>query len=327
MTEAPDQQRLENVVDAAFAADATNPLTETLAFVAYIDGEIVHERYADGFDETSTFISWSMAKSMLAAACGILVRQGRLDIDAPAAVDEWQSPGDARAAITVRHLLEMRSGLAWVEDYVDDGVSDVIQMLFSDEVTDAASFAASKPLEAPPGELWKYSSGTTNILARLIGDIIGAGSDGDRAEGMRAFLADELFGPTAMSSPTMRFDAAGTWLASSFVFATARDFAAFGELHRNDGVTAEGRRILPEGWVDLCTTSHATDEESGEGYGLQWWLANDGFGSYSCNGYNGQRIQVTPPARSTFVRLGKTPDDFSIDLRTFYRDVTSCLQL
>jgi len=232
------------------------------------------------------------------------VQQGRLDIDAPAPVAAWQESGDRRADITVRQLLEMRSGLAWVEDYVDDQVSDVIKMLFSEDVTDAAAFAAAKPLEAAPGERWKYSSGTTNILARLVGDIVGGG-----AEGIEAFLRDELFGPVAMTSATLRCDGVGTWLASSFVYATA----------------AGGRRILPEGWVELCTTSQATDEESGQGYGLQWWLANDGFGSYAANGYEGQRIQVTPQVQSTFVRLGKTSDEFSPALRAFYRDVTSCL--
>lgn len=310
---------LAATLDDAFDPRPDNPLAATQAFVALQGGELVAERYADGFDAASTFISWSMAKSMLSAVCGILVCQGRLDIEAPAAVPEWQSPGDPRQAITVRQLLQMRSGLEWVEDYVDDGISDVIEMLFGDHKSDAARYAAAKPLATEPGAEFLYSSGTSNILSRLVGEIIGDGEPG-----MRAFLSTELWEPLAMSSAEPKFDDVGTWIASSFVYATARDFAAFGELYRNDGVV-DGQRLLPAGWVADTVTSHATDAETGQGYGLHWWLANDGRGSYAASGYEGQRIQIVPSADMTFVRLGKTPAEHGDALLSFYRSVTDVM--
>ncbi len=125
--------------------------------------------------ETTPLLSWSMAKSMLHAVVGLLVGDGRLDLDAPADVPEWSDPGDPRHAITLRQLLAMRDGLDWVEDYVDDRVSDVIQMLFGDGQADMAHFAADRPLAAPPGTRFNYSSGTSNIISGVVARTVGPG--------------------------------------------------------------------------------------------------------------------------------------------------------
>ncbi|MEM7092813.1 MAG: serine hydrolase [Actinomycetota bacterium] len=302
---------LDQLADEAFDGSADNSLSITQALLVLKDGEPIFERYADGFDETSTFISWSMAKSMTSALCGILVDRGLIDVDAPAAVTEWQGRDDPRAAITLRHLLEMRSGLAWNEDYVDDQVSDVIEMLFGTGQNDVAAHAASMPLEHPPGEHFYYSSGTTNIIARILGDVLGGRDEMERA------LHHDLFEPAGMADVHPKFDEAGTFIGSSFVYATARDFAAFGELFRNQGMAGE-RRVVPESWVEESVREHSVDDESGQGYGLQWWLARDRFGSFCCNGFEGQRIQVVPATGVTFVRLGKTDAEFSPVLRDFY---------
>jgi CubicO group peptidase (beta-lactamase class C family) len=126
-----------------------------------------------------------------------------------------------------------------------------------------------------------------------------------------------------MSDVTIRFDDAGTWIGSSFLYATARDYVAFGEMFRNDGVV-DGQRLVPSGWVAASVVDHATCPESGQGYGLQWWLARDGHGSFAANGYEGQRLQVVPELGLTFVRLGKTDAAYGDDLRAFYRAVTNC---
>ena len=107
-----------------------------------------------------------------------------------------------------------------------------------------AAYAAALPLTRRPGSTWNYSSGTTNIICRIIGDVIGGGR-----EGMETFLHDRLFEPAGMHSAIPKFDTSGTFVGSSYVYATARDFAKFGELYRNDGV-ADGRRVLPAGWRD-----------------------------------------------------------------------------
>ena len=180
---------------------------------------------------------------------GFLVGDGRLAIDDPAPVPEWRAPDDPRQPITVQQLLEMRSGLQFAEDYVDAGVSDVIEMLFGRGQHDVATFAAGFPLDHPPGAVWSYSSGTTNIVSRVVGDAVGGGE-----AGMRRFLQDRLFDPLGMASADPRFDEAGTFIGSSFLYATAHDFARFGYLYLRDGVW-EGERLLPEGWVDHARTS------------------------------------------------------------------------
>lgn len=302
---------LEDVVARSFDDNPENPLSTTQALTVMQHGEVVLERYADGFDAQSTFISWSMAKSMTSALCGILVDRGEIDIEAPAAVPEWQGTGDPRSAITLRHLLEMRSGLEWNEDYVDGAVSDVIEMLAS---PDMAALAATKPLAHEPGEHFYYSSGTTNIISRILGDYLGG------RDAMEAALQDDLFGPAGMTNAIPKFDAAGTFVGSSFVYATARDFMAFGELFRNGGMVGD-QRVLSQRWIDESLVEHSVDEDSGQGYGLQWWLVRDEHGSFCCNGYEGQRIQVVPDLDLTFVRLGKTDADYSEDLRSFYAEI------
>ncbi len=286
----------------------------SLAMVVMHRGEIAAERYgtqpANDFapeqhlDADSTLVSWSTAKSMTHAACGILAGDGRLDIEAPAAVPEWQ--GTDKAAITMLDLLEMRSGLRFVEDYVDGETSHCIAMLFGEGHADHAAYAAALPFDHVPGTVWNYSSGTTNIICRILGEIVGGGRDG-----MEAFLHDRLFGPTGMHSATVRFDDAGTWVGSSYVDATARDFARFGELYRHDGVTNDGIRILPEGWADHGRTRVAHDPTddlpAGFDYGRHWWMWPDFPGSIAAHGYEGQYIVVVPDRELTVVHLGKTP--------------------
>jgi CubicO group peptidase (beta-lactamase class C family) len=199
----------------------------------------------------------------------------------------------------------MRPGLRFVEDYVDGEVSHCIGMLFGDGSADHAAYAAALPLDHPPGTVWNYSSGTTNIITRIIGEIVGGGR-----QGMETFLRDRLFGPLGMDSATPKFDDAGTWVGSSYVYATARDFAKFGELYRNDGITSSGERILPEGWADHGRTFVAHDPTddlpSGFDYGRHWWMWPEFPGSIAAHGYEGQYIVVVPDRDLTVVHLGKT---------------------
>jgi CubicO group peptidase (beta-lactamase class C family) len=310
---------LTELADGAFAVSDDNPLTETQALVASLDGKVVFERYAEGLAADSTFLSWSMGKSVASALCGVLVAVGRLELDATAPVPAWHGADDPRAAITLRHLLQMRSGLSWNEDYVDDAVSDVIEMLFGSGQHDVAGYAAGQTLVHEPGAEWLYSSGTTNIITRIMGDVIGGGE-----AGFTTALIDGLLRPAGMQQPTIRFDDAETWIGSSFLYATARDYVAFGELFRNDGIAPDGSRLLPEGWVAASIDDHATCPDSGQGYGYQWWLARDDYGSFAANGYEGQRLQVSQKLGLTFVRLGKTTAEHSKELRSFYAKVADC---
>jgi len=269
-----------------------------LAVLAVQGGEVVHESYAEGVTADTTLISWSMAKSMTQALVGFAVDDGKLDLHGPAPVPEWAD--DERSAITVDQLLRMCSGLRWCEDYVDDRVSDVIEMLFGEARADMAGFAAGFPLEHEPGTVFNYSSGTTNILARIVGDL----------DDVEALLRDRLFGPLGMTSAEPKFDDVGTFVGSSYVYATARDFARFGQLYL-DG----GRDILPTEWVDYARTESPVPVEPGEQpYGAHWWLFPDVPGSFAAQGYEGQRTLVVPDLDLVVVRLGKTPAELKPDL-------------
>ena len=176
--------------------------------------------------------------------------------------------------------------------------------------TDMAHFAADRPLAAEPDTRFNYSSGTTNIIARLVGDHLGG------ADAMASFLADELFGPLDMRSATPTFDEAGTFIASSYVNATAEDFARFGLLMLRGGV-ANGRRIVSESWMNYQRTPRSIDPEDGDLYSAQFWVTDDGRGTYSAHGYEGQRIIAAPALDLVIVRLGSTPADRSEHLRAW----------
>ncbi|MGB8858259.1 MAG: serine hydrolase [Ilumatobacteraceae bacterium] len=317
-----DLAAVERTADALFAPDAPHGLS--LALVVVQGGEVVFERYGHQPDTVfgpgqpvtpeSTLISWSMAKSITHALVGILVGEGRLQLDAPAPVPSWQ--GTPKAAITLQHLLNMRSGLEFVEDYVDDSVSHCLEMLYGAGKDDMAAYAAGLPLVHEPGAFWNYSSGTTNIISRIIGDEVGGGQ-----AGMETFLRERLFQPTGMHSATPKFDTSGTFVGSSYVYATARDFARFGELYRNDGVTAEGARVLPAGWAARAASFTAHDPDTGFDYGAHWWLWPDLAGSLACHGYEGQYTMVLPDRELVVVHLGKCPFEQRVFVNDRLRDI------
>ena len=261
-----------------------------------------------------------MAKSITHALVGICVADGLLDPGAPAPVPEWA--GDERSTITLQHLLNMRSGLRFVEDYVDGEVSHVIDMLFGEGKDDVAAYAAVLPLEARPGERWGYSSGTTNIVCRIVGDAI-APRYGDGEAGMTAFMRERLFDPIGMDSAIPKFDARGTFIGSSFVYATARDFARFGELYRNDG-RWDDTRILPAGWVDHARQPTPVPDAEPFGYGAHWWLWRNEPDSLACHGYEGQRTIVVPSRELVLVRLGKTPAEQGPNVDALLADMVGC---
>lgn len=272
----------------------------TLALLVMNKGEVVSETYAPEVTDQTTLISWSMAKSMTHALVGIAQMDGLLNVAESHLLPEWRS--DDRRNITLQQLLEMRSGLSWVEDYVDGDASDVIEMLFGSGKDDIARYAIAQPLATAPGAEWVYSSGTTNIVTRLLGNALGDanGSHVNIERFMRSRLLDAI---DMYAEP--KFDAAGTFVGSSYVYATARDFAKFGLLYLRDGV-CNGVRILPEGWVDHARTQHVFDEETGLGYGAHWWTLPGERNSLVAAGYEGQYIMVIPDRDLVVVRLGKT---------------------
>jgi CubicO group peptidase (beta-lactamase class C family) len=298
---------LDRLLDEAF--DTSGPVAETHAVVIIAGGELVAERYggteprSDGLiavGPESTLLSWSIAKSMLHAVVGILVGEKRLHLEAPAPVARWAGDDDPRRGITLEQLLEMRDGLDFAEDYVDRGISDVMAMLWGSGRHDVAAYAADRSSVDSPGSVFRYSSGTSNIISAAVAGVVGAG------EPYHRFLDERLFGPLGMTSAVPGFDEAGTWVASSTVYATARDFARFGLLYLRDGVW-DDRRLLPEGWVDHGRRPRSIDPDDGMIHGAHWWVVGDEHGSFWASGYRGQSLTVCPGLDLVVVRLGDTP--------------------
>ncbi len=296
-----DYDAIGAALDAAFADDKA----ATRAILVVQDGAVIAERYAPGFSAATPFLSWSMAKSVTATMVGAAVHLGFVDPAAPAPVAEWS--GDAnRAAITWNDLLQMQSGLAFTEVYGDPD-ADAPQMLF--RVRDAGAFAARKRLAHPPGTHWSYSSGTTNLIQRTLRETLEAND-----MGYHAFARDRLFAPLGMASAVLEPDASGTFIGSSFMYATARDWAKLGLLYLNDGVVA-GERLLPDGWSLYAAKPAAASDGF---YGAQFWLNHPGADgrrkympgvpdeAYLMAGHEGQYVLIVPDKRLVIVRTGLT---------------------
>ena len=189
-------------------------------------------------------------------------------------------------------------------------------MLWGAGRDDVAAFAAARPLAHPPGSTWYYSSGTTNILCRILGDRL-VGVDGNaagagavtaeaRRVALQAYADERLFGPAGMERAIPKFDAAGTFVGSSFLFATARDYLRFGRLYATDGLV-DGTRLLPAGWSERARSFTARGDDPDLDYGSHWWLFNRLPGSLAACGYLGQFILVLPEEQLVVVRLGQTP--------------------
>lgn len=286
------------------------------AFIVLHKGVPVAEAYKPEFNKDTRFLSWSMAKSFTNALTGILVRQGKMDIMQPADVEEWK--GDERSKITLNDLLQMQSGLKWNEDY--GSRSDVNLMLFNKG--DMSRYAVSSPSEYPAGTQWKYSSGTANIICNLIRN------EFESDTSCYAFIQDEFFEKIGITDAVFEVDPSGDFIGSSYLYATARDYARFGLLYLNDGVF-NGERILPEGWVNYTRTPASAS--NGE-YGALFWLNRSGKypsapeDMYSCNGHDGQYIFIIPSRELIMVVLGFSPKpDNELELDRLVTDILTTL--
>ncbi|TKT74133.1 serine hydrolase [Aquamicrobium sp. LC103] len=308
----PDGEEVEPSQDPAIAAVLDDPALTgpgMRAVVVAHAGRIIGERYAPGFTPETPLLGWSMSKTVTAAIVGTLLRDDRLSLDQNGLFEAWSI--DERSEITVADLMAMSSGLEFNEDYGD--VTDVTRMLYLQP--DMAEFALDKPLAHPLGEFFSYSSGTTVMLSRIWQD---AFDDGNAA---LAWPRERLFGPIGMNSAVMEADARGTFVGSSYVYATARDWARFGEFLRNDG-NWQGKQILPEGFVawmrEPAPASNgeygrgqvwlqgSADERNGEGSDQQAGVPGDTFWAL---GHDGQSVAVIPSRELVVVRLGLTPSD------------------
>lgn len=315
---------LDRAVADAVSDDTPDKAIDTRAIIVVYDGKIVAERYAPGFNKNTRFLGWSASKSVTASLVGTLVAAGKLTLDAPPPVPEWKDAGDPRAKITLRQLLNMSSGLEFYEPY--DPGSDSTKMLF--ERHDMAAYAASKPLAHPPGTVWSYSSGTANILSHLVFQAAGG-----TLKGYEAYARAHLFDPAGMTSAVFQPDETGNFVGSSYLYATARDWARFGLLYLDGGVI-NGQRLLPQSFVDFVRAPAPADPI--KGYGGQFWLngvLKDGTRQfphlpadmYSAEGHNGEFVSIFPSRNAVVVRLGWTSGNARFDRDKHFAAILAAL--
>lgn len=288
-------------LDAAFGVeldDAERTALGTRGIVVLHAGELIAERYADGFTADTVQLGWSMTKSLTNLLVGRLVFDGELSLDDDHLRPEWT---DERAHITVANLLTMTSGLEWDETY--ELGTPITRMLYLEP--DMGGYVASLPLAHEVGSYQQYSSGSINVLCSVIAPEHG-GADFPRAE---------LFAPLGLSTMVLEPDGVGTPVCASYGWGTPRDWAAVGQFALQDGVW-NGERLLPEGWIAQSTVDTDTGGEEA-GYGLGWWVNQLADGSlrepglpadtYWASGHDGQTVYVVPSAELVVVRMGFTP--------------------
>ncbi|MBO4605894.1 MAG: serine hydrolase [Bacteroidales bacterium] len=282
------------------------------AFVVVKDGKIVAERYGEGITPHTQLLSWSMAKSFTNALAGIMAGDGLIDIYAPTGIPEWQN--DERSKITLNDLMQMQSGLEWNEDYGNR--SDVNLMLHREK--DMGLYAINKPLEHEPGSYWYYSSGSANIVMRYLRSKFASDAE------FLGYIRERLFHPLGIIGAHFEPDINGTPVGSSYLYVTARDYAAFGQMFLDDGVV-RGERILPEGWVDYTMAPASASEGQ---YGSMFWLNRCKVcpdvpeDMYSCNGHDGQQIYIIPSKGLVVVILGYSPKpDRVIEFNRLLKDI------
>jgi len=292
---------LMHAVEQAFAEPDPKKQRRTRAVLVVYDGKLVAERYAPGYDRHSKLLGWSMSKSITGTLVGILVKQGKLQVEAPAPVPEWKDPEDPRHAITLQNLLQQTSGLNYEENY--SKASTATNMLF--KKGDMGAYVAGLSPKDKPGSVFYYSSGNSNVISRIIRQTVGE-------KDYHGFPYTELFYKIGMYHAQPEPDASGTYVGSSYTYATARDWARFGLLYYYDGVW-NGERILPEGWVKKASTPVVTSSGPQE-YGYQLWLgklnpeetfkAGEPADVFYADGYGDQEVYIIPAKKLVIVRLG-----------------------
>jgi CubicO group peptidase (beta-lactamase class C family) len=280
-------------------------------------GRVVAERYAAGFTPETRFVGWSMSKTVTAAIVGMLVADGRLHLDDPPPISRWRRAGDPRGEITLRHLLQMRSGLRHKEMADPVYTTGELRMMFLDGRDDMAGWAEALMLAHPPGSHFQYSTPDAQILADIATRVLAPdGNAAQRQAAMDEFLRDRVATPLKMPSLTAEFDASGTMIGGAMVWATAPDWARFGEFLRHGG-SVQGAQIVPRGWVEFMTSPSPRSRD----FGAMTWLNRDSGGdrknlfggegpkgAFGAVGHLGQYVIVSPSQKLTVVRLGKTDE-------------------
>ena len=286
--ESIDYKKLNETVNSIFG------VRKTRAVLVLYKGQIIAEKYSEGFTKDSRLLGWSMTKSIMSTVFGILEHQQKINIQDKAPVESWQN--DARKEITIHNLLQMNSGLEWDENYNE--ISDATKMLFLER--DMTKVQEEKPLIGKPNETWNYSSGTSNLLSGILRDQF------NNHQSYLDFWYTNLIDKIGMNSMILESDLAGNYVASSYAWATARDWGKFGLLYLHNGAW-NGEELFTKEWVDYVTTPTPT---SNGRYGAQFWLNTEkqlkdvSQNMYFADGYQGQGVYILPDEDLVIVRFG-----------------------
>jgi len=300
---------LQRQLEGMLAADNAQGLN-TRALLIVKNGELVAEAYGQGVDADSRVLGWSMAKSLTAMLLGQLEWQGRLAAQAPL-FPQWAKDQDPRAQIQLEQLLTMTSGLGFSEVYEPGG--DATAMLFVEP--SAADYAAQSSLSQKPGSYFSYSSGTTNLLARLLQQQVGGG-----LQGSLDHLYSEFYQPLGMQRALFEVDSSGGLVGSSYFYASARDWARIGQLMLGQG-EINGRRLLGQAWVSRAISPNGSANQ--QAYGYQFWL-NSGVkprwpnlpaDAYAALGNRKQVMMMVPSEGLLILRLGWSTGGYPVNER------------
>ena len=294
-----DIEKIKKTVNTHFQESQPGATMNTRAVVVVYKNQLIYEQYVEGFDANTPQLGWSMTKSITNTMVGFLAQKG-LDINTPVNIEAWRN--DDRKNITWNDLLQMSDGLEWEEDY--GKISDATKMLYKEK--DMFNYVVGRKLAAKPGEKYVYSSGTTNLLSGLVRKTVGD-------KNYLALPYDEIFAKIGATSMRLETDATGTYVGSSYSYATPRDWAKYGLLYLHDGNWL-GEQILPKGWAKYSGTS--TPQSNGT-YGAQFWTHNKEeypdvpTDLYFADGYQGQRVYIIPSKDLVVVRMGLSKDFIS----------------
>ncbi|WP_431243653.1 serine hydrolase domain-containing protein [Flavobacterium sp. P21] len=310
-----DYAKLKKAIDDSFDKDGGKAKRTRAVVVLYKD-KLIGEKYDTGFNKDSKILGWSMTKSITSSAFGVLAKQGKIDIYKPAPIKEWQN--DERKNITVNDLLHMNSGLEWEENY--STICDATQMLFQSE--DMGKVQMDKPAKYKPNTHWYYSSGTTNLLSRILR------SQFKTQQEYLDFWYSAVIDKIGMNSMIVEQDMSGTFVGSSYGWATPRDWSKFGLLYLRKG-NWNGEQILDESWVKYTATPTNTSEGK---YGAQFWLNAGGKfpdvprDMFYCSGYQGQMVAIIPSLDMVIVRMGVREEEPGFDFNGFLKGIISSVK-
>ena len=251
------------------------------------NGHVLFEDYFLGNDRNTRWMSMSVVKSMTAMLVGAAINDGYIDsIDDPVVRYLPRLRGSAYDGVTVRHLIQMTSGVAWNETYTDP-TSDRRRMLdaqIDQQPGTILGLMAALPRAAEPGTRWNYSTGETHVAGALV--------HAATSKNVADYLSEKIWSGAGMEAD------ANWWLESpdglevggSGLSATLRDYARFGLFLLDDGVI-DGERVLPEGWIGEASSRKTVSGDVVE-YGYMLWPLHGN--SYAAIGIFGQFVFVDP---------------------------------